>query len=306
MRCAVGRHLPVSHGRCQPRTAILHRAHHGCNRRAQLVGATPTTPSGGIGGLSILRNTKLVDRLRFQAILVFKQFDTDGRGKLTLQQLEQYGSYSAERLGPAAAAQLQPLLEAARSQVAASPDGLMDMEAFIELVREQIKAAAALPDFPRTLLGEAAVRQLSWDSSLPPPELGSVLAVFKLLDFNGDEHLALEDLRKAQGIEREIVADKLEDADTNEDGFLSFKDFLTSYAKERPVILNMLVLAAHSATFWFILNLPALELPIKAVMCLALIVKPQLITAPVIKIYTIIRTVVDRARAEIEMAGRAA
>ena len=43
----------------------------------------------------------------------------------------------------------------------------------------------------------------------------------------------------AQGIEREFVNEKLEDADTNEDGFLNFKDFLTSYARDRPVILNM-------------------------------------------------------------------
>lgn len=107
---------------------------------------------------------------------------------------------------------------------------------------------------------------------------------------------------RGQGIEREMVEDKLEDADTNEDGFLSFNDFLASYARERPVILNMLVLAAHTAAYWLILNLPVIDIPFKAVLCMALVLKPQALTGPVIKLYTIIRAVFDRARAEVAMA----
>lgn len=44
--------------------------------------------------------------------------------------------------------------------------------------------------------------------------------------------------------------------DENDDGFLSFEDFLTSYAKERPVFLVMAILAAHTAAFWLVFNIP--------------------------------------------------
>ncbi len=52
-------------------------------------------------------------------------------------------------------------------------------------------------------------------------------------------------------------------ADANEDGFLSFEDFLTSYARERPVFLSMAVMAAHTAAYWVIFNSP-LDLLFKA------------------------------------------
>jgi hypothetical protein len=45
-------------------------------------------------------------------------------------------------------------------------------------------------------------------------------------------------------------------SDTNGDGFLSFEDFLSSYARDRPVILSMLVMAAHTAAYWVIFNAP--------------------------------------------------
>jgi hypothetical protein len=106
-----------------------------------------------------------------------------------------------------------------------------------------------------------------------------------------------------QGIEREVVEDVLEDADTNEDGFISFEDFLASYAREKPVILNMVVLLAHTLVYWTVLNLP-LDFAIRVVVCAALFLKPQLITGPVIKMYTIVRSIIDRIRAEIEMAKR--
>ncbi|EFJ40043.1 hypothetical protein VOLCADRAFT_108377 [Volvox carteri f. nagariensis] len=270
------------------------------NRRAQAPNTSAASQSGGLGSLSVLTNTRPVDRLRFQSILVFKHFDTDGDGKITAEELDRYASYSAERFGPVAA-QFTPLYDNLRA--ASATAGAVDMESFIDLVREQVKLAAASKEFPRAVFKESELGRLGWDSALSPAEVSSALAVFRLLDFNLDNYVKLDDLRKAQGIEREVVADKLEDADTNEDGFLSFKDFLTSYARERPVVLNMLVLLAHTAVFWLVFSLPMLDVPVRAVMCLALLIKPQLVTGPVIKLYQIMRTVIDRARAEIEMAS---
>ena len=107
----------------------------------------------------------------------------------------------------------------------------------------------------------------------------------------------------AQGIEREVVEDVLEEADTNEDGFISFEDFLSSYAREKPIILNMVVLLAHTLTYWAVLNLP-LDFALRVAVCAGLLLKPQIITGPAIKVYTIVRSIVDRVRAEIEMSKR--
>ncbi|PNH07416.1 hypothetical protein TSOC_006122, partial [Tetrabaena socialis] len=265
-------------------------------------GTAAAAPGGGLSGLSFLTDTRPVDRLRFQAILVFKHFDADDDGKITLAQLDEYEAYSAERFGPVAAAQLKPLYANLRTAAAQAGEATVDMETFIDLIRGQVKFASASRDFPRFVMPEAELGRLGWSTSLSPADLSSALAIFRLLDFNADSYVRLEDLRKAQGLEREIVADQLEDADTNEDGFLSFKDFLTSYARERPVLLNAVVLLAHSAAFWFILNLPMLELPFRALLCVALMLKPQVVTGPVIKLFTVLRTLWNRGRAEIEMA----
>ncbi|PNW84211.1 hypothetical protein CHLRE_04g225400v5 [Chlamydomonas reinhardtii] len=258
--------------------------------------------SSSLGGLAILQNTRPVDRLRFQAILVFQHFDTEKTGRLAPEQLTAYEAYSAERFGTAAAEAMKPAFERARAAAAAVPGGSLDMEAFIDLVRDQVKVATTSREFPRFVFPEQELGKLAWGASLSTAELSSALAVFRLLDFNLDGYVKLEDLRRAQGIEREFVNEKLEDADTNEDGFLNFKDFLTSYARDRPVILNMLVLLAHTAAFWLIFNLPGLELPVKAIMALGLMLKPQFVTGPVIKLYTIFQTIFNRAKAEIAMA----
>ena len=63
------------------------------------------------------------------------------------------------------------------------------------------------------------------------------------------------------------------DADTDEDGFLKFEDFLTSYHKERPVVLSILVMAAHVAAFYVVLNSP-MDLAVRAVICVIMCIKP--------------------------------
>lgn len=89
--------------------------------------------------------------------------------------------------------------------------------------------------------------------------------------------LKLGELRKAQGIEREVVEGVLDDADDNEDGLLSFEDWLSSYAREKPILLNMVVLAAHSLVYWFVFNLP-LDVFIKTAICMGLVLQPQVRT----------------------------
>lgn len=54
----------------------------------------------------------------------------------------------------------------------------------------------------------------------------------------------------------QVFEDVLEDADSNADGFLTFDDWLESYVREKPILLNALVLATHCAIFFVILNSP--------------------------------------------------
>ena len=49
-----------------------------------------------------------------------------------------------------------------------------------------------------------------YKAALTLPEMSSVLCIFKLLDRDGDGYLKLEDLKKAQSIEKKVVEGVLE------------------------------------------------------------------------------------------------
>ena len=49
-----------------------------------------------------------------------------------------------------------------------------------------------------------------YKAALTLPEMSSVLCIFKLLDRDGDGYLKLEDLKKAQSIEKKVVEGILE------------------------------------------------------------------------------------------------
>ena len=51
---------------------------------------------------------------------------------------------------------------------------------------------------------------LLYKAALTLPEMSSVLCIFKLLDLDGDGLLKLEDLKKAQSIEKKVVEGVLE------------------------------------------------------------------------------------------------
>jgi hypothetical protein len=63
--------------------------------------------------------------------------------------------------------------------------------------------------FPRQL-SPKEISLLLQKSALTIPELGTVLATFRLLDYEGRGALKLDDLRKAKGIEKEVVESVLE------------------------------------------------------------------------------------------------
>ncbi len=62
----------------------------------------------------------------------------------------------------------------------------------------QVKECSATKEFLTSAYGQADLGKMTWQTSLSSSELAAALCVFRLLDFNGDAYLKLEDLRKAQ------------------------------------------------------------------------------------------------------------
>lgn len=248
-----------------------------------------------------------MDRLRYQALMVFKHLDSDKDGKLSVEQAQAYmAQYCADRF-KASNAGLQALYDTTLAGLpadAAVGERYMGQEQFVDLMRAQVAALKKDRSFPKQTMNEAELGKLAFKTGLPPAELAGCLAVFRLLDNNNDGYLALTELQATVlGLEKDIFEDVLEDADANADGFLTFEDFLSSYAQEKPVLLNMIVLAVHSAIFWVILNSP-LDQITKMLACAFLLFKPQIVTSNVIKVYHMFKNISDRARAEIEVAGQ--
>lgn len=67
----------------------------------------------------------------------------------------------------------------------------------------------------------------------------------------------------AQGIEAYVYEDKIEDADADGDGQIVFEEFLGSYAKPKPIVKNLLIMAINTAVIYFILQAPFLDTMIK-------------------------------------------
>lgn len=56
--------------------------------------------SSSAGGVSLLTSAEPIDRLRYQALLVFEHFDTAKAGQLTADQVQQFFTSSARKVGP--------------------------------------------------------------------------------------------------------------------------------------------------------------------------------------------------------------
>lgn len=69
----------------------------------------------------------------------------------------------------------------------------------------QVKECSATKEFLTSAYGQAELGKMTWQTALSSSELAAALCVFRLLDFNGDAYLKLEDLRKAQVGDRAAV-----------------------------------------------------------------------------------------------------
>jgi hypothetical protein len=60
--------------------------------------AASTSSSSVAGGVSMLTSAEPIDRLRYQAVLIFNRFDTTKAGQLTADQVQQFFASSARKV----------------------------------------------------------------------------------------------------------------------------------------------------------------------------------------------------------------
>jgi hypothetical protein len=65
---------------------------------AAAAAAAPSSSSSSAGGVSLLTSAEPIDRLRYQAVLVFEHFDTAKAGQLTADQVQQFFVSSARKV----------------------------------------------------------------------------------------------------------------------------------------------------------------------------------------------------------------
>jgi hypothetical protein len=61
--------------------------------------AAAASSSSGVEGLSVLTNTEPIDRLRYQALLMFSHWDSSNSGRLTGEQLGQFFTWCTRKVG---------------------------------------------------------------------------------------------------------------------------------------------------------------------------------------------------------------
>ncbi len=112
--------------------------------------------------------------------------------------------------------------------------------------------------------------------------------------------VSVQQLQSVPGLEAQVADSQLDDLDEDEDGLVDFDAYLTTYSKPRKVWLNIVVMAINTALIYLLLSSP-LDVFIKSVATLVLVLKPQIVNRPVIKIYDIVETMLNRGKAEMAL-----
>lgn len=141
--------------------------------------------------MGLMQKTRPIDRLRYQARLIFDHFDADEDGLLSSVELSSFSFFAKKQLG-----------EVGAMQESWTSVDYLDYEAFVELIRLQIAAVKGKKDWVAGQIPPKDLNRLLFKSSITMQEMAVVLATFKLLDWAGTGSIKLEDLRKAQGMTR--------------------------------------------------------------------------------------------------------
>lgn len=270
--------------------------------RASSLSSLQLSQSSEPAGISLLKTAEKIDRVRYQAKVVFKHFDADADGVLNKKELSNLLDYVRAKFGNQLCdtEELEKTCSALESGSEQGETGFFPVVAF---VRSLLQLAERNGEFVTTQLSTLQLSTALRTSCLTRSELSQVLCIFCLLDTDNDGRVSLESLLEVGGIEAKIADDVLDDADSDEDGFINFPEFLTSYAKARPVILSFFVMAAHTALLWSLFSSP-LDFVVKALVTALVVLKPQIVTNPVVKVYNILKAIYDRVRAEVALSSQ--
>lgn len=252
--------------------------------------------------LALLKSAQPVDRLRYQALLLFEHFDADHDGLLSADELAAFFTYSGRKLmwSPGLSSVLKGVQDAA---VASLGSGACSRHQFSQLVRDQVHAVSCSLEYQRNDMRPDDAARLQAQMGLTHQEVCAAKWVFTLLDYNADGKLSLADVEQAAGIERHYYEAQLQDADTDDDGALVFEEFLLSYAKPRPVWKNLVIMAANTAAIFLLLQSP-LDVMLKVVLVGALILRPQIVSRPACYVYDGVVALAAAGRARAAVASR--
>ena len=171
-------------------------------------------PSGGGGGsaLGVLKAAAPVDRLRYQALLLFDHFDADKDGRLSPQELAAFFSYCGRKLmwSPALTELLAASEAAARARLGGGANGGCARDEFVSIVRDQVHAVSCSGAYQKNDMRADAAARLQAQMGISLQEIMAAKWVFVLLDYDADGKVRLEDLRAAAGIESYYVEAQLE------------------------------------------------------------------------------------------------
>ncbi|KAI8466512.1 MAG: hypothetical protein J3K34DRAFT_433633 [Monoraphidium minutum] len=253
--------------------------------------------------MGVLKAAQPVDRLRYQAMLLFDHFDADKDGALSPQEAAAFFLYSGRKLmwSPG----LSEVLAGVQSAALASLGGAAcSRERFLQLVRDQVHAVSCSTDYQRNDMRPDSAARLQAQMGLRQQEICAAKWVFTLLDYDADGKVQLSDLAAAAGIESYYYDAQLQDADEDEDGALVFEEFLLSYAKPKPVWKNLVIMAANTAAIFLLLQSP-IDVMLKVILTGALVLRPQIISRPAGMVYDAIAALIGSGRARAAMAKSA-
>ncbi|WIA38558.1 hypothetical protein OEZ86_001874 [Tetradesmus obliquus] len=262
--------------------------------------AAAAAASSSIDSLSVLTSTEPIDRLRYQALLMFDHWDSSSSGRLSGEQLGQFFTWCTRKVSWSPG--LSEVLAGVTSSWASLAQTGCSREQFVRIIRSQVHAVSTSAAYTGSMMRPDEAARLQAQMSLNKTELAAAKWVFGLLDFDNDGKVALSMYKAAQGIEAYVYEDKIEDADADDDGLISFEEFLVSYAKPKPIGKNMLIMAINTAAIFFILQAPFLDVMLKVVLVGVLMLRPQLISRPAALLYDAIKAIVDSSKAQAEVA----
>lgn len=250
--------------------------------------------------MSLLTTAEPIDRLRYQAVLVFDYFDTAKAGRLTAEQVQAFFTWSSRKVSWSPG--LSDVLQQEEAKFSQLKQAGSSREEFIKLVRSQVHAVSTSQAFQSGMLRPDVTARLQAQMSVNVQELAAAKWVFGLLDFDNDGKVSLAMYSKAEGIEAYVYEDKIEDADADDDGQITFEEFLVSYARPKPILKNLLIMVINTAVIYFILQAPVLDVMLKVVLVGVLMLRPQIVSKPAALLHDAIKAIVDQSKAQAEVA----